>query len=315
MIPLPKSPKIIEKKGNFARFMIEGLYPGYGVTIGNTLRRVVLSSLSGAAITQVKIKGIQHEFSTIPGVLEDVIEIMLNLKQLRFKLYTEEPQSATLKVKGEKEIKGADFKFPSQVEIVNKDAHVATITDKTTTLEMEILIEKGVGYEPVERRKKEKLEIGVIPLDAIFTPIRKVNYRVENMRVGKRTDFDRLFFEIETDGTITPEEAMCEASVILINHFSLFLETFKKPKIESKPAQTTQKKGEGKKEEEINKKPIEELKLSTKISNLLRSNNIKTVGGILRKTEKDLLSLEGIGEKGVEEIKKALKKINLSLKE
>lgn len=315
MIPLPKPPKIIEKKGNFARFMIEALYPGYGVTIGNTLRRVLLSSLPGAAITQVRIKGIQHEFSTIPGVLEDVIEIMLNLKQLRFKLYTVEPQSATLKVKGEKEVKGADFKLPSQVEIINKDAHIATLTDKTAALEMEILIERGLGYEPVERRKKEKLEIGMIPLDAIFTPIRKINYHVENMRAGERTDFDRLFFEIETDGTLTPEEAMSEASVILINHFSLFSETFKKPKIEPRSVITTKKKREEKKEEEINKKPIEGLKLSTRTSNLLLSNNIKTVGKILRKTEKDLLNLEGMGEKGIKEIKKALKKFNLSLKE
>jgi len=230
MIPLPKTPKIVEKKGNFARFIIEALYPGYGITIGNSLRRVLLSSLPGAAITQVKIKGVQHEFSTIPGVLEDVVDIMLNLKQLRFKLYSDSPQTATLKVKGEKEVKGADFKLPSQVEIVNKDAHIATITDKKTTLEMEVIIEKGLGYEPVERRKKEKLEIGMIPLDAIFTPIRKINYHIENMRVGERTDFDRLFFEIETDGTLTPEEAISEASNILISHFSLFPKTFGKDK-------------------------------------------------------------------------------------
>jgi len=234
MLPLPNPPKIIKKKENFAQFVIEALYPGYGITIGNSLRRVLLSSLPGAAITQIKIKGVQHEFSTIPGVLEDVVEIMLNLKQLRFKLYTDEPQIATLNVKGEKEVKGGDFKVPSQVEIVNKDFHIATLTDKKATLEMEALIERGLGYEPVERRKKEKLEIGVIPLDAIFTPIRKVNYRVENMRVGERTDFDRLFFEIETDGTITPEEAIAEASNILIKHLSLFPATFGKSKENSK---------------------------------------------------------------------------------
>jgi DNA-directed RNA polymerase subunit alpha len=230
MIPLPNPPKIIEKKGNRAVFEIEGLYPGYGVTFGNSLRRVLISSLEGAAVTSLKIKGIQHEFSTIPGVLEDMISIILNLKKLRFKLFSEEPQKAILKVKGEKEVKASDFELPPQVELVNKNARVLTITDKKTELEMEIQIERGVGYEPVERRKKEKLEIGLIPLDAIFTPIRNVSFRVENMRVGKRTDFDRLFLDIETDGTIAPEEAFLKASEILVKHFSLFAESHEKEK-------------------------------------------------------------------------------------
>jgi len=230
MIPLPNPPKIIEKKGNRAVFEIEGLYPGYGVTIGNSLRRVLISSLEGAAVTWLKIKGIHHEFSTISGVLEDVVSIILNLKKLRFKLFTEEPQKAILKVKGQKEVKASDFELPPQVELVNKTARVLTITDKKKELEMEIQIEKGVGYESVERRKKEKLEIGVIPLDAIFTPIRNVNFRIENMRVGKRTDFDRLFLDIETDGTCTPEEAFTKASEILVKHFSLFAEHEKETK-------------------------------------------------------------------------------------
>jgi DNA-directed RNA polymerase subunit alpha len=227
MIPLPLKPKIIEKKGNFVKFEIEALYPGYGVTVGNSLRRVLLSSLPGAAITQMKIKGIPHEFSTIPGILEDVILIMQNLKQLRFRLFTEEPQKATLKVKGEKEVKGADFELPAQVELVNPDCHIATLTDKKAELDMEIVIEKGVGYSPREARKKEKLEIGAIPVDAIFTPAKRVSYKIENMRVGERTDFDRLFLEIETDGTISPEEALLQASDILVKHFSLFAEAFK----------------------------------------------------------------------------------------
>lgn len=234
MIPLPSKPKIIEKKGNRAVFEIEGLYPGYGVTIGNSLRRVLISSLEGAAVTSLKIKGVQHEFSTIPGVLEDVISIILNLKKLRFKLFTDEPQKAILKVKGQKEVKASDFELPPQVELVNKDAKVLTITDKKKELEMEIQVEKGVGYESVERRKKEKLEIGVIPLDAIFTPIRNVSFRVENMRVGKRTDFDRLFLDIETDGTTTPEEAFTKASEILVKHFSLFRENYEEKKKGSK---------------------------------------------------------------------------------
>lgn len=230
MITLPNSPKIVKKEKNKAIFEIEALYPGYGVTVGNSLRRVLLSSLPGAAVTQLKIKGVSHEFSTIPGVLEDVIIIMLNLKQLRFKVFTNEPQKAILKVKGEKEVKGLDFKLSSQVELINKNCHIATLTTKSVELEMEIQIEKGMGYSLREARKKEKLAIGVISLDSIFTPIKRVSYRVENMRVGERTDYDRLFLEIETDGVITPEEAFNQTSEILVNHFSLFVETFK-PKI------------------------------------------------------------------------------------
>ncbi len=228
MILLPRQAKIISKKDNWARFEIESLYPGYGVTIGNGLRRVLLSSLPGAAVTQMKIKGVQHEFSTIFGVLEDVINIIMNLKQMRFKIYTDEPQKAFLKIKGEKEVKGSDFDYPSQVELINKSCHIATLTDKKAELEMEIQIEKGIGYEPIERRKKqEKLEIGVIPVDAIFTPVRRVSYKVENMRVGERTDFDRLYLEVETDGTVTPKEAFYRASEILVKHFSLLRESFK----------------------------------------------------------------------------------------
>lgn len=307
MIPLPLQPKIIEKKENIAVFEIEALYPGYGVTIGNALRRVLLSSLQGAAITQVKIKGVHHEFSTISGVLEDVIIISLNLKQLRFKIYSEEPQKATLKIKGEKEIKASDFELPAQLELVNKNAHIATLTDKKSELEMEILVEKGLGYEPAERRKKDKLGVGVIALDAIFTPVRKVTFKVENMRVGERTDFDRLFLEIETDGTITPEEAFSQTSEILLSHFSIFSESFKKP--EKAPKEKVLK------EEELTKIEIEQLKLSTRTTNALLKNNIKIVAGILRKNEKNLLELEGIGQKGIKEIKKALKKLGLELKE
>ncbi len=248
MINLPTQPKIVKKEDNRAIFEIEALYPGYGVTIGNSLRRVLLSSLPGAAVTQVKIKGISHEFSTIPGVLEDVILIMLNLKQLRFRLFIDEPQKATLKVKGEKEIKGSDFVLPSQVELVNKDCHIATLTTKSAELEMEIQIGKGIGYSPREARKapagilQEKLQIGAIPLDAIFTPVKRVSYRIENMRVGERTDYDRLFLDIETDGVISPEEAFVQASEILVNHFSSFIETVK-PKIPSisKPVEKEEK--------------------------------------------------------------------------
>jgi DNA-directed RNA polymerase subunit alpha len=246
MIPLPSTPTIIEKKDNSAVFKIEGLYPGYGVTVGNALRRVLLSSLEGAAITQVKIKGAPHEFSTISGVMEDVVNILINLKQLRFKLHGEELQKAVLSVKGEKEAKGSDFELPTQLELINKDNHVAELTAKKSELEIEIQVEKGMGYEPVELRKRGKLEIGTIAVDAIFTPIRKVSYRVENMRVGDRTDYDRLFLEIETDGSISPEEAIVSSTEILNKHLSMIESAFKEQAeaaavAETAPAKTVKK--------------------------------------------------------------------------
>lgn len=228
MIPLPLKPKVIEGKGNWAIIEIEALYPGYGVTVGNALRRVLLSSLEGAAATKIKIKGVPHEFSTITGVSEDVITIMLNIKQLRFKMTGDEPQVCVLKGKGEKDITGKDFDIPSQLELINPDAHVATMTAKTAKLDMEITVEKGIGYTSKETKKKEKLEIGVIPLDAIYTPIKKVGFKVQNMRVGDRTDYDKIMLELETDGTISPEDAFMKASEIIINHFSLFKEAFVK---------------------------------------------------------------------------------------
>lgn len=226
MISLPLSPKIIRRPAekNKVTFQIEALYPGYGVTVANALRRVLLSSLGGAAVTEVKIKGAQHEFSTIPGVLEDVIMIIQNLKNLRFRIFEGDVQKAQLKMKGEKEIKGSDFKLPSQVKLANPDCHIATLTNSKAEIEMEIQIEKGIGYEQKDQRKKKKSEIGTISLDAIFTPIKNVSFQIENMRVGDRTDYDKLNLEIETDGTIIPEEAFLEACQVLIKHFSLFLE-------------------------------------------------------------------------------------------
>lgn len=264
MISYPKKPKIVEKKGNWARFEIEALYPGYGVTIGNSLRRVLLSSLSGAAVTQVIIKGVAHEFSTIPGVLEDVILIMQNLKQMRFNLHGDEPQKASLKIKGEKKVKGSDFKLPSQVELINKDCPIATLTQKSAELEMEIKIEKGVGYLPRGASKQEKLEIGAIVLDAIFTPVQKVSFRVENMRVGTRTDFDRLFLEIETDGTLLPEDAFGQTSEILVKHFSSIADTFKK---------------------EVKKKEVEK-KVVKKKKTVKKEKTVKTKKTSVKKDEK-----------------------------
>jgi len=305
MILLPLPPKITKKEKNRATFEIEALYPGYGVTIGNTLRRILLSSLEGAAVTQVKIKGVSHEFSTIPGVLEDIILIILNLKQLRFKIFSIEPQKARLKIKGKKEVKGADFELPSQIELINKDAHIASLTSKSAELEMEIQVEKGVGYESVERRKKEKLEIGAIPIDAIFSPVKRVSFDVENMRVGARTDFDRLKIEIETDGTITPKDAFVSACQILEKHLDLFVGVFKKvvPKKEISSKKIV------KPEEDFTKMKIDELKLSIRTINSLLKNKIKTVGALLEKSEEEILSLDGMGKQGLKEIKKAFKKL------
>jgi len=236
-------------------FEIEGLYTGYGLTLGNSLRRVLLSSLPGAAITQIKIKGAEHEFSTLPGILEDIIEITLNLKKVRFRFYASEPQILALRVKGEKEVTAADIKANAQVEIVNPEAHIATLTNKNAELEIEITVDKGAGYVPAEARKTEKLPIKTIAVDTIFSPVVKVNFSVENMRVGDRTDFNKLKLVIETDGSIYPSSALRKASNILKDHFgkvaeievmedereSVAAET-KSEKIEKKEKKTKKKK-------------------------------------------------------------------------
>ncbi|MCX6791325.1 MAG: DNA-directed RNA polymerase subunit alpha [Candidatus Gribaldobacteria bacterium] len=325
MIPLPITPKITQKGENKALFEIEGLYPGYAVTVGNALRRVLLSSLEGSAITQVKIKGVLHEFSTVPSVMEDVIIIMLNLKKLRFKMFSGEPQNITLSVKGEKEAKGKDFKLTSELELINPDEHIATLTKGTAELVIEAVVERGVGYEPIEKREIKKSEVGVMPLDAIYTPVKKVSLRVEDMRVGKRTDFGQISLEVETDGTITPQVAMNRAAEILVKHFLIVQDAFaekieekvekegKTEKASSKKIDSAEKTAE---ELEENKKvKAEDLKVSERTKNALVKNSLKTVGGIIRKSEKDLGELEGMGDKAVGEIKKAIKKLGLFLKE
>lgn len=222
----PQKPKIIseDKKEHSATFEIEELASGYGITIGNFLRRVLLSSLEGAAITSFKIKDVPHEFSTIPGILEDVVEIMLNLKKIRVKLFGKESQILFLSKKGEGEIKAKDVEKNANVLIINPDALIATATAKKADLEIELTVETGIGYSPVEQRKREKLKIGTILLDAIFTPVQKVSYEIENMRVGERTDFNRLKLFIQTDGTIAPEEALNQGLIILANHFLALLD-------------------------------------------------------------------------------------------
>ena len=314
MIPLPLPPKVIQKKKNQAVFEVEGLYPGYGVTIGNALRRVLLSSLQGAAVTEIKIKGASHEFSTLPGVLEDTIMILLNIKNLRFKIFEGEAQKVQLKVKGDGEVKGSDFKCPSQIKLVNPDLHIATITDKKTELEIEILVEKGVGYVPKDQVKKGKAEIGAISVDAIFTPIKNVNFQVENMRVGDRTDFDRLSLEVETDGTITPEEAFFEACDILIKHFNIIFEGNAGKELPAGKVSANVPADKEATETDVTKLIVEDLKLTGRTLNALTNNGIKTVGGIMKKSEKSLAELEGMGDKAISEIKRKLKKLGLELK-
>jgi DNA-directed RNA polymerase subunit alpha len=322
MISLPSEPKIKEEAENRAVFEIASLYPGYGTTIGNTLRRVLLSSLQGAAVTRVKIEDVQHEFSTIEGIKEDVINIILNLKQLNFKVFSDEPQKATLSVKGEKDVTAADFKFPTQVEIVNGDAPIATLTSKDAKLEMEITIEQGTGFVSAEEMKEGKEEVGQITVDAIFSPVELVNFNVENMRVGERTDFDRLTLEVETNGSISPKDALVKSCDMLKEHFNLIEEPFKdeeevekKEKEEEKPKKETKKEKKEEKKEKKGKKNkkekkeevsgLDELDLTSRVINILKDNDL-TVKDIKKMKAEDLLDLDGIGKKSAERILKAV---------
>jgi DNA-directed RNA polymerase subunit alpha len=313
MISFPLAPKIIQRGKNKTVFEVEALYPGYGVTIGNSLRRVLLTSLPGVAVTEARIKGASHEFSAMQGILEDMIMVTLNLKKLRFKIFEGESQKVSLKVKGEREVKGSDFEKSPLIELANPEMHIATITDKKTEFEVEITIEKGIGYEPKDQRKGKKMDIGTIALDAIFTPIKNVNFQVENMRVGDKTDFDKLSIEIETDGTMTPEEAFFDACEILLKHFNIILGS-KKPQEVKISLQNSEDVKEVLEDSDISKIVVEDLKFSTRTINALTQNSIKTVGGIMKKSEKSLLELEGMGEKAITEIKKKLKKLGLELK-
>ncbi|KKP32885.1 MAG: DNA-directed RNA polymerase subunit alpha [Candidatus Staskawiczbacteria bacterium RIFOXYB2_FULL_32_9] len=313
MISFPLAPKIIQRGKNKTVFEVEALYPGYGVTVGNSLRRVLLTSLPGVAVTEARIKGSSHEFSAMPGILEDMIMVTLNLKKLRFKIFEGESQKVSLKVKGEREVKGSDFEKSPLIELANPEMHIATITDKKTEFEVEITIEKGIGYEPKDQRKGKKMDIGTIALDAIYTPIKNVNFQVENMRVGDRTDFDKLSIEIETDGTMTPEEAFFDACEILLKHFNIILGS-KKPQDARISLQNSEDVKEVLEDSDVNKTAVEDLKFSTRTINALTANSIKTVGGIMKKSEKSLSELEGMGEKAITEIKKKLKKLGLELK-
>ncbi|MEK7453082.1 MAG: DNA-directed RNA polymerase subunit alpha [Patescibacteria group bacterium] len=313
-ITLPQKPKVTKKDGFKATIEIDELYPGYGMTLGNALRRVLLASLPGVAVTFVKIKGVSHEFSTIPHVMENVVDLLLNVKQIRFKLHSNEPQIVTIKVTGDKVVTGNDIKAPSQVEVVNKDFVIATLTDKKANFEMEMTVERGLGYIPVEVSKKHKLDVGVIAVDSIFTPIKKIDYDVEDMRVGDRTDFNKLKITIDTDGSIDPEDAFYNAVDILIGQFS----NLKKESIDLLPIQEIESDQNSdyvdKSKNDPTKMKVSELDLSTRTISALEDSSIKSVSGLIKKTESAILDLDGMGEKGLSEIKKALKDLDLELK-
>lgn len=315
-VVLPSKPKVVLEKGFLGVYEIDGLYPGYGHTLGNSLRRIVLSSLPGAAVTHVKIAGVNHEFSTIPGVKEDVITMILNLKRLRIKMTTDEPQVISFKIKGVKDVTGGDITVPGQVEILNPELHLVSITDKATELDVEITVARGLGYVSKDVLQKERVDIGTIALDATFTPIRKVNYEVENMRIGDRTDFNRLKITIETDGTITPHEALEQSIATMINQLKAIV-GFKEEEIVPEKSVEKTEEATGEKKEldtEFLKTRIETLGLSQRTSNALASANIRTVGGLVRKKEIDIENIEGLGPKGIQEIRKALSEFGITLK-
>lgn len=297
-IALPRI-KCTQSSENYASYDIEPLEAGYGMTLGNALRRVLLSSLPGAAVTSIKIEGVQHEFQDIPHVKEDVTDIVLNIKRLRLRSFSDHQVMMRLDVSGEREVTAADILAPSTVEIVNKDLHIATLDSPEAHLDMDLVVETGKGYIPAE--SKEGQPIGIIPVDAIFTPVQKVNYAVEHTRVGQMTNYDKIVLQVWTDGTITPDEAVRQASQILVRHFSLIADYHAvvaepdKPPLSSYPIPP-----------QVYDTPIEELDLSVRAYNCLKRSNITKVGQVLSMNEEDLLAVRNFGEKSLQELRERL---------
>lgn len=309
-IALPSKPRVVSEEGKTGVYEIDGLYPGYGHTLGNSLRRIILSSIPGSAIVSVKIDGVSHEFSTLSGVKEDVISIILNLKKVRLKVLDNQSHTLSLTAKGLTEVTAKDIQTPGQVEVLNPGQKIAEITDKSARLDMEITVDTGLGYVPKEIIQKERVDIGTIALDAVFTPIRRVNYEVENMRVGDRTDFNRLRIMIETDGTLTPREALEHSIGVMIQQLKAVV-GFK----EDDPVTPEQEEEMGAEtREDVMKTRVESLELSTRTANALTTAGIRTIGGLVRKSAEDLLSVEGIGEKAIDELRQALAKYGVTLK-
>ncbi len=297
-----------DQANTYGKFVIEPLERGYGITLGNSLRRILLSSLPGSAATSIKIDGVLHEFSTIPGVVEDVTEIILNIKTLAFKMYTDEPKTVYIHAEGSKVVTGADIKTDPDIEVLNPDVYIATLNDNGK-LYMEITVEKSRGYVPAEKNKLAGQPIGVIPIDSIFTPVKHVSYRVENTRVGKITDYDRLILEITTNGNIKPDEAMSLGAKILNEHLKLFIDL-------SDQAKNTEimveKEDDGK--EKVLEMTIEELDLSVRSYNCLKRAGINTVEDLTNKNEEEMMKVRNLGKKSLEEVLGKLKELDLTLK-
>ena len=298
--------KTVKSEGSLATFAIEPLYPGYGMTLGNSLRRVILSSLPGAAVTAVKIEGVSHEFSTIKDVKEDVVDIILNLKQLCVKSFSDDVVVLHLSASGEGVVTAAKFDKNADVEIVSPDMVIATLDNKNAKLEMDVYIEKGRGYIPVEKRDGGKLAAGVIAVDALYSPIRRVRYNVESTRVGQMTDLDRLVLEIETNGVIDPADAVKQASEILVDHF-MVLSGKEVAKSDGCPEVLSNEEG--------GDILIEEVNLSPRTTNALLNNDIKTVADILKLTDGELKTLKGFGSKAYDEVKEKLVELGFGSEE
>ena len=301
----------IEKESTtpfYGKFVAEPLERGVGLTIGNSLRRILLSSLQGASIASVKIDGVLHEFSTVPGVKEDVTEIILNLKEVRLKLHTEGPKTVRIKAEGPKELKAGDILTGDAVEVLNPEHHIATLS-KDSKISMEMVVKTGRGYVPAERNKEENQPIGTLPIDAIFSPIKKVNYTVTNARVGQRTDYDKLTLEVWTDGSLNPEEAVAYAAKILKDQLSIFI-TFDEQQEEEEVSKLPEE------TEKLNEnlfRSVDELELSVRSANCLKHANIKRIGDLVQKTEAEILATKNFGRKSLNEIKEILSEMGLSL--
>ena len=292
----------------YGKFTAEPFERGYGMTVGNALRRVLISSIEGAAVTSVKINGAQHEFSTIKNVVEDVPQIILNIKKLILKSHFKKPKPMFLKVDKKGNVTAKDFKVDETVEVVNPDFHIATLTKKTK-LEMELEVARGRGYVPAERNKKEGQPIGIIPVDSIFTPVKRVNFTVENTRVGQITDYDKLILELWTNGSVDPKEALLYASNILQRHLDIFVEYGELPEEITEEVESTEEKAFT---EKLNM-PITELELSVRSSNCLRDAKIKTIGELVKKSEMEMLRYRNFGKKSLTEINKILQEMGISL--
>jgi len=292
----------------YGKFVLEPLERGYGTTLGNSLRRVLLSSLPGAAVSSIKIKGVLHEFTTIPGVLEDVPEIILNIKDIAAKMHSDEPAMLRIEVEGPKEVTAEDIVTSPDVEILNKDLHIATINSEGK-LYMELEMVKGRGYVTAERNKKEDQSIGVIPVDSLFTPVKKVNFAVENTRVGQITDYDKLIFEVWTNGTIKADEATSLGAKILTEHLNLFIDLTE----HVNDVEIMVEKEEDKKEKVL-EMTVEELDLSVRSYNCLKRAGINSVDELTQKTEEDMMKVRNLGKKSLEEVQNKLAELGLSLK-